>query len=91
MDQLIMPKLTREVDHWNPRVDTMPIHAWVHPWLPVLGARMDSLYAPIRTKIASALRDWNAIDPSAYMILAPWQNVSVFSFLSPPSYIKLIL
>jgi tuftelin-interacting protein 11 len=47
-DQLVMPKLTAAVDQWDPRLETVPIHAWLHPWLPLLAARMEPLYAPIR-------------------------------------------
>lgn len=37
LDQLVMPRLQQEVDNWNPLTDTVPIHAWLHPWLPLLG------------------------------------------------------
>lgn len=36
-DQLILPRLMQEVENWNPLTDTMPIHAWLHPWLPLMG------------------------------------------------------
>eukprot|EP00731_Ephydatia_muelleri_P015724 Em0009g148a len=36
LDQLVMPRLQYEVDVWDPTVDTVPIHAWVHPWLPIM-------------------------------------------------------
>lgn len=36
-DQLILPKIHKEVDAWNPLTDLVPIHAWIHPWLPRLG------------------------------------------------------
>jgi len=25
------------VDAWNPLTDTVPVHAWIHPWLPLMG------------------------------------------------------
>ena len=37
LDQLILPKIQNEVDGWNPLTDLIPIHAWIHPWLPRLG------------------------------------------------------
>ncbi|CAN0343849.1 unnamed protein product [Ectocarpus sp. 13 AM-2016] len=38
--QAILPKLTRGVTEWNPRTDTVAIHTWIHPWLPLLGSRL---------------------------------------------------
>ena len=37
LDQMVMPRLQTEVENWNPLTDTVPIHAWLHPWLPILG------------------------------------------------------
>lgn len=37
LDQLILPRLQAEVEGWNPLTDTMPIHSWLHPWLPLMG------------------------------------------------------
>lgn len=36
LDVLVLPKLTLEVEEWNPLTDTVPIHTWIHPWLPLL-------------------------------------------------------
>ena len=36
-EQLVFPKLQMEVEAWNPLTDTVPIHAWIHPWLPLMG------------------------------------------------------
>ncbi len=33
------------------------------------------MYAPIRHKLANALKNWHPSDPSAKMILQPWQRV----------------
>eukprot|EP01116_Phalansterium_solitarium_P024058 TRINITY_DN8696_c0_g1_i1.p1 TRINITY_DN8696_c0_g1~~TRINITY_DN8696_c0_g1_i1.p1 ORF type:complete len:795 (+),score=358.05 TRINITY_DN8696_c0_g1_i1:102-2486(+) len=76
LDHLIMPKLTTYVNNWNPRVDTVPIHAWLHPWLALLGTRMEvPFYPTIRHKLGSALQEWHASDPSAHIILSPWKTV----------------
>lgn len=75
LDQLLVPRLQREVDAWNPLTDTVPIHAWLHPWLPLLGDRLEPLYAPIRHKLASALTGWHPSDPSAKLMLQPWATV----------------
>ena len=45
LDQLILPKIQREVDNWNPLSDLIPIHAWIHPWLPKLGMQFSAQYA----------------------------------------------
>ncbi|XP_020609353.1 tuftelin-interacting protein 11-like [Orbicella faveolata] len=73
--QLILPRLQVEVDAWNPLTDTVPVHAWIHPWLPIMGDQLEPLYAPIRFKLASALTNWHPSDPSAKMILEPWTKV----------------
>ena len=44
LEQMIMPKLTSQVDVWNPLTDTVPIHQWIHPWLPLLKDRLDGKY-----------------------------------------------
>merc|ERR1719354_612043 len=77
LDQLVMPKLVAAVETWNPLTDATPIHSWVHPWLPIMGERLEPLYAPIRQKFAAALKNWYPSDPSAKVILSPW--VKVFS------------
>lgn len=74
-DQLVLPRLQAEVDSWNPLTDTVPVHAWIHPWLPLMGDHLEPLYAPIRFKLASALTNWHPSDPSAKMILEPWTKV----------------
>lgn len=75
INQLIMPKLTSEVDSWNPRTDTEMIHQWLHPWLPLLGERLDPLYVNIRQKFRLILQNWGPTDSQALDILRPWKNV----------------
>lgn len=36
LENIILPKLTEEVENWNPVTDTVPIHTWIHPWLPLM-------------------------------------------------------
>ena len=36
-DQLLMPRLQTEVAAWNPLTDAVPIHSWIHPWMPIMG------------------------------------------------------
>ncbi|CAF1000267.1 unnamed protein product [Adineta steineri] len=75
LDQLIFPILHREVDQWNPLTDSIPIHSWIHPWLPLMKDRLEPLYQPIRTKLAQALQNWQPSDSSAKAVLLPWQKV----------------
>lgn len=75
LDQLILPHLQREVDNWNPLTDTVPIHSWIHPWLPLLQSRLEPLYPPIRSKLSNALQRWHPSDASARLILQPWKDV----------------
>lgn len=63
------------MDNWNPLTDTVPIHSWIHPWLPLLLSRLEPLYPPIRSKLASALQRWHPSDTSARLILQPWKDV----------------
>lgn len=37
LEQQVLPRLTLAVEEWNPLTDTVPIHTWTHPWLPLLG------------------------------------------------------
>ncbi|KAF7991676.1 hypothetical protein HCN44_010477 [Aphidius gifuensis] len=76
LELLILPKLTLAVEEWNPLTDTVPIHTWIHPWLPLLGNRMDTLIYPIiRRKLGSALGVWYPSDRSARLMLQPWAQV----------------
>lgn len=63
------------MDNWNPLTDTVPIHSWIHPWLPLLRARLEPLYPPIRSKLSNALQQWHPGDTSARLILQPWKDV----------------
>jgi len=37
LEQMILPKINEGVELWDPLSDNIPIHAWIHPWLPTLG------------------------------------------------------
>lgn len=63
------------MDNWNPLTDTVPIHSWIHPWLPLLQSRLELLYPPIRNKLSNALQRWHPSDASARLILQPWKDV----------------
>jgi len=33
----ILPQIIQAVEDWDPLSDAIPIHSWVHPWIPTLG------------------------------------------------------
>ena len=37
LDQLILPRIQAEQESWDPTTDIMPVHKWIHPWLPLMG------------------------------------------------------
>ncbi|KAJ8922726.1 hypothetical protein NQ315_007761 [Exocentrus adspersus] len=74
-DQLVMPKILAEVNTWNPLTDTIPIHIWVHPWIPLLDTRLQlTIYPIIQDKLGTALTNWHPSDRSAKLMLQPWQR-----------------
>lgn len=75
LDQLVLPRLLQEVENWNPLTDPVPLHSWLHPWLPLMGDKLEPCYPPIRHKLASALTNWHPSDSSAKVILQPWIKV----------------
>lgn len=36
LENMILPKIQSEVEKWDPLTDLVPIHLWIHPWLPYL-------------------------------------------------------
>lgn len=85
-DQLVMPKLQSEVQSWNPVTDMVPIHTWVHPWIPLIDERLQNrIYPLIQDKLGTALTNWHPSDRSAKLMLKPWQralpNGSFVAFL----------
>ncbi|KAL3268527.1 hypothetical protein HHI36_007636 [Cryptolaemus montrouzieri] len=74
-DQLIIPRLKEEVNSWNPLTDTVPIHTWIHPWIPLLDSKLQEVIYPIiQEKLGSALTNWHPSDRSAKFMLQPWQR-----------------
>ena len=68
-------QLSRAVQAWEPREETVPLHAWMHPWLEMLGPQLEDLYPTIRFKLAAALQAWHPSDASALALLSPWHKV----------------
>lgn len=74
MESIVIPKLSAAVESWDPRRDGVPIHVWVYPWLPwlgpLLGKRLEVLYAKIRHKMENVDHDGRAYDN-----LSLWNDV----------------
>jgi len=77
LQQVILARLMRAVHEWNPLEDRVPIHHWLHPWLPYLSDQLRNLYPVIRKALISALVHWTPYDTSAKSVIEPW--VGVFS------------
>ena len=76
---LVVQRLSRAVEQWDPRTATVNIHVWLHPWLPLLQRRMEDagIYKAIRFKLGEVLRQakWLPSDSSALHIITPWCGV----------------
>ncbi|PON55566.1 GC-rich sequence DNA-binding factor domain containing protein [Parasponia andersonii] len=65
-------KLKNAVDSWEPRCEALPIHDWVHPWLPLLGHKLEGVYQTIVSKLTGA---WHPSVDSAFAIPSRWKTV----------------
>ena len=75
LQNVVLPRISRAVHNWNPMQDTVPIHTWLHPWLPLLSDHLQVVYPVIRQKLSNALIHWHPSDRSAKMVLHPWKGV----------------
>ncbi|KAH8852313.1 Tuftelin-interacting protein 11 [Schistosoma japonicum] len=97
LDQLILPKLQDAVSSWNPLTDTVPVHIWLHPWLPWFGGveRLSCLHDMVLQKLGNCLTNWHPSDASARSVLMPWRTIfpvpSMSAFLSRHIVPKLAL
>ncbi|KAI8805816.1 GC-rich sequence DNA-binding factor-like protein-domain-containing protein [Cladochytrium replicatum] len=57
IDQLVLPKISRTLDDWDPRRSQEMVHTWLHPWLTILEEdRMEHyINTPVRQKLGIAL------------------------------------
>ena len=77
---LVLPKLERELSAASAGAggaqQQQPLHAWLHPWLPWLGGRMEPLWEPVRRGLERSLEGLeNVDDPAVRAALVPWRAV----------------
>ncbi|KAK9465161.1 GC-rich sequence DNA-binding factor-like protein-domain-containing protein [Lipomyces arxii] len=80
LEQIVLPKLHEAVLQWTPprkRAQDPPSnqpHHWIFPWMPLLGAHLDSVVSDVRHKFRSILRTW---DPLSGVLdgLDAWREV----------------
>jgi tuftelin-interacting protein 11 len=75
VEQYVMSRLVLAAEQWDPRSDPVPVHQWLHPWLPVVGnLSLTSVHDIVRRKLASVLTQWYPSDASALIVLMPWRE-----------------
>ncbi|KAF8702695.1 hypothetical protein HU200_032518 [Digitaria exilis] len=77
VSQVVMPKLSAAVESWDPGWDAVPCHAWVLPWIPLLGQRMlEPVYETVRGKLGEALGGGRhaARASAVHGMVAPWKD-----------------
>jgi len=61
LDQIVLPKLRRAIDKWNPRKSSHEtVHLWIFPWLPYLEhTHREDLINTIQYKFKTLLETWD--------------------------------
>ncbi|CAI4233374.1 unnamed protein product [Auanema sp. JU1783] len=76
LEQIIIPRIDKAVNEWDPTQDDIPVHSWIIPWLGVLGDRLKQTICSVRQKLGEILQKrWTPLDQSAISILMPWVDV----------------
>ena len=75
-DQLVLPKVAKAVDAWNPRISKVSLQTLVFPWLPHVGLRLDEVLGDARRKVKSLLRHW-AVAEGMPDDLGVWKDVGI--------------
>lgn len=82
LDLVVLPKMKVAIYLWEPNSETVPIHLWVHPWLPLLlelgdkyRLELEELFETMRLKLCDILSSWHPSDGSGYTIVSPWKEV----------------
>ncbi|QDZ19662.1 TFP11 domain-containing protein [Chloropicon primus] len=76
LDEMVLPRLRTAVDDWQPSAGSVPLHVWIHPWLPYLSDQLQELYPAVRQKLSKALRTWKPSETmDALPMLKAWKPV----------------
>ncbi|KAJ8323409.1 hypothetical protein O5D80_008155 [Batrachochytrium dendrobatidis] len=79
--QLVIPKLKRAVDMWEPHRDKtsdqneLMAHTWLHPWLPILGDLLEPFWTEVRRKLEYCWKNWNPKDHTPLQVIKLWTPV----------------
>ena len=71
LDQLILPKIHKEVEMWNPLTDLIPIHMWTHTWLPRLGNEVNKYCLVICFRFCISIKKFLLREGSKLEIVYP--------------------
>ncbi|KAJ8554027.1 hypothetical protein K7X08_024705 [Anisodus acutangulus] len=100
LENIVLPKLSAAVDSWDPHRETIPVHSWLHPWLPFLGQKLESFYFTIRSRLETIqhvdqfywVRTWATAAPIHHMIrvmdifFSKWQEFLYHWLHSSPNF-----
>lgn len=76
LEKMIMVRIVKGVELWDPTTDRLPVHSWIAPWHNLLGEKMRAnVYPTIMNKLSAALVSWSPSDRSARLIIAPWCGI----------------
>lgn len=75
LQDVVLGRLKKECARWDPRTDSIPVHDWIFPWIPLLNEALRPLFPDIRLAIGNALNQWHPSDRSVLSVLSPWREV----------------
>lgn len=78
LESCVSRRLADAIAAWAPSPNAVPLHAWLLPWVPLLGAaRANSLWPDVRVKLGYMLAAWTpgADEARVRAALAPWRDV----------------
>ena len=75
VDNSILPRLTVEVNRWNPSSsNSSSFYHCISQWIPILSNKISILFPEIRRKISHALSSWDGVTSLAFDLVSPWKG-----------------